>query len=66
MSEEITFEDYCTSKNINPEAFSKAEPALFKELKEVFNQVSPVSFNQQKLYLINNIRRKYQLDTFGQ
>lgn len=66
MSEEITFEEYCISKNIHPEAFEKAEPALFAELKVIFDQVSPISFTQQKLFLINNIRRKYQLDTFGQ
>lgn len=64
MNEETTFEEYCTAKNINHEAFAKAEQALYTELKEVFEQVSPVSFTQQKLYLINNIRRKYQLDTF--
>ncbi len=64
MNEETTFEEYCTAKNINHEAFHEAEPSLYTELKEVFNQVSPLSFTQQKLYLINNIRRKYQLDTF--
>lgn len=57
-----TFEAYCKSKLIDPEAFKTSDQELFNSLKSFFNHVSPSSFTQQKLFLINDIRRKYQLE----
>ena len=57
----MTFEEYLISKKIDSNAFLAAEPSLWKEWSAIFDQVSPASFTAQKLYLINPIRRKYQL-----
>ncbi len=65
METEITFEVYCEAKKIDASAFLLKEKELYTELKEVFEQVHPDSFTQQKLFLINNIRRKYQLKKEG-
>ena len=57
----MEFSAYLQSKKIDPALFEKKEAALFHELKAVFDQVHPDSFTAQKLFLINPIRRKYQL-----
>jgi hypothetical protein len=57
----MSFEEYLTSKKINSDAFKTAEPLLWQEWNGLFSQMSPASFTAQKLYLINPIRRKYQL-----
>lgn len=57
----MTFEEYLISKKIDGAAFQTAEPALWQEWNNLFSQLSPASFTAQKLYLINPIRRKYQL-----
>jgi hypothetical protein len=57
----MTFEEYLISKKINNEMFKTGEPMLWQEWYNLFEQVSPNSFTGQKLYLINAIRRKYQL-----
>lgn len=55
------FETFLKSKKIDPVTFKKDEEAHFQELQELYDQVHPNSFVQQKLFLINGIRRKYQL-----
>lgn len=57
----MTFEEYCISKNINPEQFKNQEFKQYQDLQSVFENVSVESFTQQKLFLINKIRRKYIL-----
>lgn len=57
----MTFEEYLTSKKIDSIALKQAEPVLWQEWNELFDQVSPASFTSQKLYLINPVRRKYPL-----
>lgn len=57
----MTFEDYLASKKIDSEKFRQAEPHRWQEWHDAFMQVHPNSFTAQKLYLINPIRRKYQL-----
>ncbi len=61
MSEFPSFNEYLESKKIDAKAFAKSETELYMSLKEVFDQVHPDSFTAQKLFLINPIRRKYQL-----
>lgn len=58
----MTFEEYCTSKKINFDTFQKEESKQFLDLKFVFDQVSIASFEQQKLFLINKIRRRFILN----
>ncbi|MCW5910402.1 MAG: hypothetical protein KIT62_04980 [Cyclobacteriaceae bacterium] len=57
----MNFEEYLIGKRIDEVAFRAAEPVLWKEWNNLFDQVSPTSFTAQKLYLINPIRRKYPL-----
>lgn len=57
----MLFAEYLSSKKIDSVSFSAAEPALFQLLNQEFDQMHPHSFTQQKLFLINPIRRKYPL-----
>ena len=41
--------------------FKKAEPGLWAEWNNEFEQMHPDSFTMQKLNLINPVRRKYTL-----
>jgi len=53
------FDEYLQSKKIDPIAFRSGEQALYQSLKQVYDQTGQVSFTQQKLFLINPLRRKY-------
>jgi hypothetical protein len=57
----VNFEAYLTSKKIDSAAFQKAEPELWNNWRKEFEILHANSFTSQKLYLINPIRRKYQL-----
>jgi hypothetical protein len=57
----VDFEAYLISKKIDSAEFLKAEPVLWSSWKIEFEQMHPLSFTAQKLYLINPIRRKYLL-----
>lgn len=57
----MNFEEYLISKKIDSAAFQAHEPTVWESWKEEFAQLHPNSFTAQKLYLINPIRRKYQL-----
>ena len=61
-SSALRFEEYLNSKKIDPAKFKKAEEDQFTVLKTLFDQIHPNSFTQQKLFLINKIRRKYILE----
>lgn len=55
------FEEYLKSKNIDSELFKSSEPAVFKEWEKEFEILHPESFTAQKKFIINAVRRKYQL-----
>jgi hypothetical protein len=55
----MTFEEYLLTKKIDPKKFSGAEQERFEEWRCLFEQMHPKSFTEQKLYLINKIRRRY-------
>lgn len=57
------FEEYLTKKNINPRQFKAAEPSRYAEWEELFAAIHPDSFTAQKKFMINDIRRRYQLNT---
>jgi len=59
MNSDITFEEYCIAKKISAETFQKADPQFYNELSTLFMQVHPLSFTEQKKFLVNSIRRKY-------
>lgn len=56
------FEEYLVNKKISTEAFRKAEPELWEEWSILFTKVHPNSFTQQKLFLINAVRRRFPLE----
>jgi hypothetical protein len=55
------FIEYLENKRIDALAFEKEDSELFFVWKTEFLQMHPKSFTAQKLYLINNLRRKYLL-----
>jgi DNA gyrase inhibitor GyrI len=57
----MTFEEYLVSKNIDSYQFRSSAPAIWQEWQQLFEQMHPNSFNEQKKFLINEIRRKYLL-----
>lgn len=54
-----SFEEYLTKKKIDSDLFQSEREKLWREWKELFNQIHPNSFTAQKLFLINNIRRQF-------
>lgn len=59
--ENLSFEEFLTSKKIDYSRFLKAEPVVFSQWKQDFAQIHPESFVMQKKFLINAFRRKYNL-----
>jgi hypothetical protein len=59
----VNFEEYLSSKKIDSHAFRAAEESLWESWRKEFEEISPVAFTAQKLFLINPIRRKYQAKT---
>lgn len=57
----MDFADYISSKKIDAEAFSASEPGMYQEWESLYGQMSQASFSQQKLFLINGIRRRFPL-----
>ena len=57
----MTFEEYLLKKKIDSRAFQENEPERWKEWDSLFMEMHPNSFTEQKKFLINDIRRKYQL-----
>ncbi|MEY3416000.1 MAG: hypothetical protein RL060_111, partial [Bacteroidota bacterium] len=53
------FEEYCIAKKIDPIKFQAGDAALWQSLNALFDQMHPKSFTQQKLFLLNNLRRAY-------
>lgn len=59
----MTFEEYLTGKNIDSAAFKAQQAQQWQEWQNLFDQMHPNSFNEQKKFLINEVRRKYLLKT---
>jgi hypothetical protein len=57
----VKFAEYLQKKRIDARNFYDREPDKFMELKSLFEQMHPDNFSQQKLFLINPLRRKYKL-----
>ena len=55
----MTFEEYLKVKKIDPKKMVEKDNDLYENFKNIFEQVSPQSFTQQKLFLINYLRRQY-------
>lgn len=57
----MTFEEYLASKKIDAVRFKKSESEQYGEWQLLFEQMHPESFTAQKLFLINPLRRRFQL-----
>ncbi len=57
----MKFADYLKTKKIDQQAFAVHDSDRYAEFISLFNQVHHDSFTAQKLFLINQIRRKYPL-----
>lgn len=57
----MNWEEYCITKKIDSEKFRVAQPNKWNELKNIFEQVSPISFTEQKKFIINDLRRRFLL-----
>ena len=53
----MEFDEYLKGKKIDPAKFKNSSPEIFEEWGQLFSQVHPESFTQQKLFLINKARR---------
>jgi len=57
----MEFDDFLKGKKIDPEKFKLSDSTCYRDWKLIFDQVHPDSFTQQKLFLINKMRRTYLL-----
>lgn len=57
----MDFVAYLTSKNIDSQKFKNTEEKLFSVWEHEFEQMHPNSFTSQKLFVLNDVRKKYQL-----
>lgn len=58
----MEFEEYLRSKKIDPKKFKSGDESQYLSFQKLFEHVHTNSFTQQKLFLINKIRRAYTLD----
>ena len=56
----MNFDEYLHTKKIDAVGFQRSEPIQYESLKVIFDQVHPDSFTQQKLYVVNPLRRKFK------
>jgi hypothetical protein len=56
-----SFEDYLRNKKIDSANLKQAKPQLWLEWKLLYEQLNPTTFTDQKLYLINPLRREFPL-----
>ncbi len=59
--ENTTFEEFLNSKKIDYAKFLKAEPIVYTQWKQEYSQLHTESFVMQKKFLINAVRRKYNI-----
>lgn len=56
----MTFNEYLTSKKIDPEAFKVWNLGRYQEWEQAFAQYHPDSFTMQFKFVLNNTRRSLQ------
>lgn len=57
----MEFDEYLIGKKIDPKKFQEGDRKQYEKFKLLFDQMHPNSFTQQKLFLINRVRRSFQL-----
>ncbi|HLO43446.1 MAG TPA: hypothetical protein VK175_03870 [Leadbetterella sp.] len=57
----LSFEEFLTSKKIDFSKFLKSEPIMFSQWKQDYSKIHPESFVMQKKFQINAIRRRFLL-----
>lgn len=56
----MTFNEYLTSKKIDPESFKTWNLSQYQEWERAFAQYHPDSFTMQFKFVLNNTRRALQ------
>ncbi len=59
----MSFEEYLVQKKIDGPAFRQAEPARYAEWETLFPNLHPESFTMQKKFLLNDVRRRYPMQS---
>lgn len=59
----MDFEAYCVNKKIDFHKFKEDDTLRFQQWESEFLQIHPNSFTSQKLFYINEVRRRYPLET---
>lgn len=57
----ISLEDFLRKKRIAPDAFRAALPEEWAEYERLFQEMGPVSFDYQKKFFFNGLRRAFPL-----
>lgn len=57
----MTFEEFFHKKKIDLLALKQAEPALFEEFKNHYEQMGEKSFDHTKKYWFNKLRRGFPI-----
>ena len=57
----LTFEEFFVKKKIDLVLFQLADPALYSEFKNDYNQMGEKSFDHSKKFWFNKLRRTYRL-----
>lgn len=57
----MTFEEFIAKKKIDLALFENAEPGLFAEFQSHYSQMGAKSFDHNKKFLFNKLRRTYHL-----
>lgn len=57
----MTFEEFLIKKKIDPALLENAEPALFSDFRNQYDQMGVKSFDHSKKFWFNRLRRSYHL-----
>lgn len=57
----MTFEEFLIKKKIDPALLENAEPSLFSEFRNQYDQMGGKSFDHSKKFWFNKLRRSYHL-----
>ncbi|QSE97483.1 hypothetical protein [Fulvivirga lutea] len=57
----MDFIEYLKSKKIDPKLYEAGDQKQYLKFKQEYEQMHPNSFTSQKLFLINDLRRRYLL-----
>lgn len=57
----MSFKEFLLSKKINPDTFRQAQRERYEEWSTLFSVIHPTSFEAQKKFLLNRVRREFPI-----